>query len=168
MEAWKPIPKYEALYEVSNSGRVRRIASGGRAKIGHILTATPDACGYLRLRLCRGAKDQQMHKVHRLVLAAFIEPRGPEWTVNHKNGVRSDNRLDNLEYLSHAENVRYSALSYSRPGELNSRAKLKEAQVRQIRTLYAAGDGLTKLARKFGTNKYVVYDIVNRRSWTHI
>lgn len=168
MELWKPIPKYESLYEVSNFGRVKRIAKGGPAKIGYILKPRKDACGYLRIRLCRSSKDHKMFRVHRLVLAAFIEPRGPEWTTNHKNKIRHDNRLSNLEYMTHADNVRYSSNNYSKPGELNPRAKLTEKQVLEIRRMYSLGIKQSRIARAFRASKYMVHDIVHRRCWKHL
>lgn len=167
-EIWKPIPLFESFYQVSNFGRIKRIAKGGPAKIGHILSPSKDACGYLRVRLCKSAQDQKVFRVHRLVLSAFVGQLWHECETNHKNRIRDDNRLENLEYISHADNVRYSALAYSKKGSANANAKLSESEVLLIRKLHAKGKRQKELAVAFKTNKYAIYDIVHRRSWTHI
>lgn len=167
-EIWKPVPQFDLFYEVSNLGRVRRIAKGGPAKIGHILIPCPDACGYLRVRLCKSSSERRMCKIHRLVLSAFIGPRGPQWTTNHKNRLRDDNRLDNLEYLSHADNIRHSARSYSRPGESHPQAIFTNEDILEIRRLHATGMKQSHIAKKLGFNRFTINDIVLRKSWKHI
>ena len=94
-EEWKPIAGWP--YEVSDLGRVRRAGEAG------VLNYRPQV--YHRVRLSREGKAT-MFRVHVLVLNAFIGPRPPKWTADHKNGNKDDNRLCNLEWVTQAENNR--------------------------------------------------------------
>lgn len=100
-EIWANIPGYESLYQVSNFGRVRGI------KRNRILSSPLNNKGYARVNLCKDGKYKTM-AVHRLVLMSFTDES--EWgeEVNHIDYVRSNNRLDNLEWVTRLENVRYS------------------------------------------------------------
>lgn len=92
-EIWKPIPGYEGRYWASNLGRIK-----SRRKI---LKTHYSESGYEKVSLYKHGK-----KVHRLVMAAFEgEKPYPEFEVNHKDGDRSNNKLDNLEYVTHYENL---------------------------------------------------------------
>lgn len=96
-EVWKDIPNYEGLYEVSNFGNVYSVRKKIRLKPGD------NGYGYLSVVLCKNG-IQTNYKVHRLVMLAFIgePPAGCE--VNHIDGNKSNNRLDNLEYITSSEN----------------------------------------------------------------
>ena len=112
-ELWKDIEGWEGLYKVSNMGRVRSLPR---------LKKTPTATyytkdlimpyryskgGYFRVALCNNYNTKNVF-VHKLVANAFIGAQGNR-TVNHKNEDKSDNRADNLEYLTRADNVRYGS-----------------------------------------------------------
>lgn len=101
-EIWKPVIGYEGLYEVSNLGNVKSLI---RRKI---LKPIKNGCGYLKVELCKEGKRKKIY-VHRLVYSAFNGdiPTGLE--VNHINDKeKTDNRLCNLNLMSHKENVEYS------------------------------------------------------------
>ena len=93
-EIWKNIKGYEGLYMVSNLGNVIRN--------GKILKSRLSKDGYCRVLLCKNsiAKD---YYTHRLVAAAFIPNIENKPTVNHKNGIVSDNKVSNLEWNTHSE-----------------------------------------------------------------
>lgn len=100
-EVWKPIEGYED-YLVSNLGRVKSLKFGKEK----ILSPGHNGWGYLDVGLCKnGQKKHQL--VHRLVALAFIpNPKNlPE--VNHKNEDKTNNRADNLEWVSSKENINY-------------------------------------------------------------
>ena len=112
-EKWRPVVGYEGFYEVSSLGRVRSLdriveySNGARhLHQGQFLSPTKDKCGYLVVHLYKDGKRTDK-KVHRLVAQAFIpNPRNlPE--VNHKNEVKNDNRVENLEWISHLDNNNY-------------------------------------------------------------
>jgi len=115
-EIWKDVVGYEGLYQVSNLGRVkgleRTIQGWGKSgyrptKIkGKIMKASHDRGGYLLVGLSKDGKVKT-EKVHRLVLKAFLEQPEGKNQVNHKNEIRDDNRLDNLEWCDSKYNVNY-------------------------------------------------------------
>lgn len=118
-EEWKDIRGYEGLYQVSNLGRVKSlerwvtyIQTNQHDKIGkevyqklpsRILTPRKTRFGYLRVQLCN--KD---YCIHRLVCSNFIRPLRPKEEINHKDGNKQNNRLDNLEIVSRVENQNHA------------------------------------------------------------
>ncbi len=101
-EEWRPVVDYEGWYEVSNLGRVRGLRTNfGRARRRVLKCGKRKAYPTAWL-----SKDNtvQSHFVHRLVAAAFIGPRPPGEQVNHKDGVGTNNRPQNLEYVTASEN----------------------------------------------------------------
>ena len=116
MEIWKDIPDYEGLYQVSNLGRVKSFYKGGR-----ILKPLPVRSGYLRVALTFYDGSIHFIPIHRLVLIAFSQNMG-NMQVNHINGIKTDNRLENLEWVTPSEN----ALSFG----YHSRIKNRRRKVR--------------------------------------
>ena len=114
-EIWKDVEGYEKLYQVSNLGRVRSLdhmsVRNLNGKIydcpvkGKMLTLVKDSSGYLNARLWNDGMKAFL--VHRLVAKAFIPNPDNLETVNHKDENILNNRADNLEYLSVADNIRY-------------------------------------------------------------
>ena len=107
-EVWKPIINYEGLYEVSNLGNVRGLCSRwGLRDNPNIISQHITKKGYKRVRINKNNKGK-FFMVHRLVFEAFngIIPENME--INHKDYDRTNNNINNLELLSHKNNVRYS------------------------------------------------------------
>jgi hypothetical protein len=107
-EIWKQVtdPRYDYI-EVSNLGRLRKISNG------HMYKFSFNHRGYhwVRLRSKFNMKERKFIKMHRLVAMAFIpNHRDPEIynQVNHKDGIKTNNRVDNLEWMSCAENIRHA------------------------------------------------------------
>lgn len=113
-EFWKAIAGYLGYYEVSNCGRIRRLptvikykSNSMRNYPGKIMKQECTVEGYLRVVLCReNIKTRFM--VHRMVAEAFIPNPQNKPYVNHKNGDKSDNRVENLEWCTQEENERHS------------------------------------------------------------
>lgn len=101
---WKPIVGYEGCYEVSNLGRVKMLKRYGvpetRIK-GLYLNTNKYLMTHLKLRGVRKTRT-----VHSLVLESFIGPRPSGLEIDHLNAIKTDNRLENLEYVTGAENIR--------------------------------------------------------------
>ena len=105
LEIWKDIPSYEGVYQISNLGRVKSL---NYLRMGFESIRKPTLNkGYLLVSLYKNNK-QKMWSVHRLVAISFIENPENKEQVNHKNGVRNDNRLENLEWSTVSENNRHS------------------------------------------------------------
>jgi hypothetical protein len=176
IECWKPVLGYEDLYQVSDRGRVRRIAGGMGACLGRILRRRDNGVGYRFVTLYKEGKPRH-RTVHSLVTEAFLGPRPDGLEVNHKNGVRRDNRLGNLEYVTRSENMRHAFDVLGRKagggggprGEDHYCAKLTEVIVKEIRRLHAEG-GISRceLARRYGVSDVSIGLVLRRKTWAHV
>ena len=108
MGRWAPVPGYEGYYEVSDDGRVRsvdRVLTDGRRRKGRPMRARPvNQWGHRTVGLSRGNKVTRV-LVHHLVLSAFDQPRPEGSVARHLNGNPADNRIENLRWGTHAENM---------------------------------------------------------------
>ena len=131
-EIWETIPNFDG-YEVSNLGRVR---SFKQSRKGHVLKPRPFFKGndYLGVSLCLNGKVE-VRLVHRLVAEAFIPNPLNKPMVNHINGIKTDNRVENLEWVTVSENHchAYAIGLRNARGENNGQSKLTNEQVRYIR-----------------------------------
>lgn len=98
MERWKAINGYEGIYEVSNKGDVRNIATG------KLLKRRSNGNGYVRIELWKNHKGKKYY-MHRLVAEAFIPNPDGKTEVNHKDLDTSNNAVENLEWVSSSENT---------------------------------------------------------------
>ena len=178
-EVWRAIKGYEELYEVSNQGRVRSLfravhaldprgVPGIRHYASRILKATPDVRGYLHVNLSKQGKTFCVH-VHKLVLQTFAPPKiSPELECRHLDGVKENNRIQNLIWGTCKENTDDKRLHGAIPmGEKHCNAKLTEEDVIYIRTRC---NGLTNVfvADMFNVNKGAIRDVKKRITWKHI
>ena len=116
-EIWKDIEGYEGRYQVSNLGRVRRLAYTYKKnnRWGEFdYKATPGIArywvgkdGYQHIKLCKADSTKQSFLVHRLVAMAFVEGYQDGYDVNHKDENKQNNRADNLEWVKHVDNINY-------------------------------------------------------------
>jgi hypothetical protein len=177
-EIWKAIPGFEDYYEVSSFGRVRSLDrrttdSIGRpfVRYGKEIYLRTELKGYRAVRLCVETIHQTF-KVHRLVAYAFLTPQpSPDHQINHINGIKGDNRVENLEWVSCSENVLHAfaiGLCTSRKGAANSRSILCDDDVRAIRHLSAEGVTCAAISRKYGVSEAAIRNILKRRAWTHV
>lgn len=172
-EIWKDIPGYEGLYQVSNQGRVKSFPRNGTRNEERILKTTPGAYGYHRVGLYKNNNPKTV-KVHAIVALAFIGKRPDGMTINHKNGIKSDNRPDNLEYCTIKENLQHAhrtglidPLKIS--GEKHGNSRLTAEQVLEIRALHKGGNiTQAELADRYGVGRQHMSDIINRKRWSHI
>ena len=106
-EEWRPIPGYDGLYEVSNCGRVRsyRHNRWGRSETPKIICG--DNGHYLGVTLCKNGQNRQY--IHKLVAEVFIPNPNHLSEVNHIDGDKRNNRVENLEWCSHKENMQHAA-----------------------------------------------------------
>ena len=130
METWKDIVGYEGWYQVSDMGNVRSLTRTfvdimGRTRThkGRVLKLSENSDGYKSQNLLKFGESKGF-KVHRLVAMAFIPNPENKPEVNHKDGVKSNNIKDNLEWATHIENMRH-AISYG----LNDLSHLKRASI---------------------------------------
>lgn len=105
MEIWKDIEGYEGLYKVSNLGRVKSLNYNHTGK-EKILRPKKERNGYLRVNLYKNGKNK-MFTVHRLVAEAFLENPDNLPQINHKNEIKTDNSVNNLEFCTSHYNMTY-------------------------------------------------------------
>lgn len=169
-EEWRPVVGYEGWYEVSSIGRVRRVRPGKSTKTGRFCSIYRNKTGYNRVKLTSGDYGRR-HMLHRLVARAFIGecPHGCE--INHRDGNKDNNHVENLEYVTHKMNMAHASqnrLMARMKGMFNPRAKLTDEQVREMRRLFDGGCSRIELSRRFHVGESVTARVVKRQSWVHI
>ena len=112
-EIWKDIEGYEGMYQISNKGNIRSLNYNHTHKIKKLSQETTDR-GYKRIVL-RYKRTAQHFLIHRLVANTFIPNPYNKQEVNHKNGIKTDNSVDNLEWVSCKENVNHAIDNNLRP-----------------------------------------------------
>lgn len=107
LEIWKSIEGYEGKYEVSNLGRVKSLQDNKGRKREQIVVVNIANNGYLYVNLWKTSRAKSK-RIHRLVADAFCERHEGDECVNHKNGVKTDNRAENLEWCTYSYNTKHS------------------------------------------------------------
>lgn len=110
IEEWRDIPGYEGLYQASSFGRLKSVEKLIKCgPLGHtlrrekILKVTKSNTGYLQTRISKNGVGRSF-RIHRLITNTFIGGRD-DLPIDHKNRIKTDNRVMNLEYVTHRENV---------------------------------------------------------------
>jgi NUMOD4 motif. len=125
-----------------------------------------DIHGYKSVALY--TKNRRDICVHRLVMWAYVGVQEDGFEVRHKNGIRSDNRLSNLEYGTRSENAIDRVThgnNYQSKGERNGKSKLTLPEVEEIRKRIANGDKPIDIARDYDVVKGTIYHIKNNTYW---
>ena len=164
---WKDIKGYEGHYQVSNFGKVKSI----KFRKNRILKNLKHTNGYFIVFLCKdGIIKGQL--VHRLIIEHFIlNPDNKPWT-NHKNGIKTDNRISNLEWVTASENQFHSyknGLHKIHVGSGRGRVcKLNEKQVKEIRIQIKNGEKMKVLAKQFNVDDSTIGYIKRNKIWQHV
>lgn len=166
-EVWKPVRGYEGLYEVSNTGRVRALFSNSNfQKVGRILKPWITRNGYCQIHLMRPGQKPKGKCIHTLMLEAFVGPAPEKCEARHLNGVRHDNRCENLAWGTHKENSEDSRRHGTMAtGERQGASKLTEIEVRTLRELWFRGIKTGVLAKMFSIDRTNVWQICTFKSW---
>lgn len=144
MEVWRDIPDYAGRYQVSDQGRVRSLLFRGNGG-AQVMKSSTNYAGYHVISL---GKDRKQHRVHCLVLLAFVGPRPtPDHDGCHRDSDKNNNHLSNLRWDTKSGNIK-DRRSYF--GDGNPNAKLNQAQREEIARRARAGESRTILARAFG------------------
>jgi hypothetical protein len=157
-------------YRVGDDGSVWRMCTGRRLRgIWRQLKPIPVGRPRRQYRNVALTSKNRHCSIHRLVLMAFVGPCPPGCQTRHKNGNSADNRLVNLAWGTPKENCADKILhGTSQCGERGGRAKLTEADVREIRRLAAEGYAHAVIATRFPIAQQTVTKIVLRQNWAHV
>lgn len=164
MEIWKDIPEYDGIYKISNYGNIISLAKNQNKlmKINNVKN------GYSQIVLYKNG-IKKTHLVHRLVMYTFIGYS--ELEVNHINGDKYNNRLENLEYCNRSQNAKHAyEIGLQKPlrGDKVITSKLKEHDIIEIFKLRHSGFSHQFIADKLNVSRKCISKILNRKSWTHI
>lgn len=175
-EIWKDIEGYPT-YQVSNTAKVRRLTRPTcpgsqlrkeRKKFipGFILSPRLNIrAGYPSVALCTDVRQKQKHfTIHRLMAIAFIPNPLNLPQINHKNGIKTDNRLENFEWCDASHNTNHAYAN----GLIKIRSKVPAKDIPSIRKEYAEGGSPTVIAKRYGVWDTCIGNIVARRTWKRI
>lgn len=177
-EDWKEIKGYEGKYLISSLGRVyileRKIKdSKGRFRSlkGKIAKQATSLNGYKFVGLTSN-NVRKIHYIHRLVSEHFIErEKNKEW-VNHIDGDKTNNNIDNLEWCTPSENIKHAYdnnLNVHFKGVSFPLSKLDDDKVKEIRISYSSNRKNRKqLADKYNVSAGTIAKVVNNETWKHV
>ena len=154
LETWRPVVGFEGRYEVSDIGRVRSLNYGRTKGLVVVMKQHLDRGGYACINF-----SSLNFRVHSLVMEAFVGPRPEKHDVNHKNGIKDDNRLENLEYVTESQNTQHSfdlGLQVAKRGLDHYKCKFTDQQIMEIHRRANAGESQRVLAQEFGTKQQFV------------
>lgn len=177
-EFWNDVVGYEGLYQISNLGRVKASARTFADKNGRvsrlkekILKQSISNTGYYYVSL-RKDNAAITTNVHRLIAEAFIPNPEKKRCVNHIDGDKTNNAIQNLEWVTHKENMQHaSGANLLKYGSSRVNAKLNEEQVRFIRANSKKNGGTMtyiEIAEKFNVSPDIVGNVARRENWKHV
>ena len=180
-EIWKDVKGFEGRYQVSNLGRIKSLRWMQKHQTGKMflkrerfIKVRIGKCfnGYNAVALEKNG-DQIGCFHHRIIAEAFIANPQNKPFINHINGIKTDNRIENLEWCTRSENAKHAVrigLQKVRVGSAHSMAKLNDSDVLSIRLRYSLGESSWKIFKSFnGSQSYTnIKDIIAKRTWAHL
>lgn len=171
-EKWRHAKGFSDRYYVSNMGRIFTTSAHNKKNNPAIMKPAldfdkrKDATGYLRTVI-----DGRSIRVHRVIAQTWIPNPENKPFVNHKNGNKTDNRAENLEWCTNSENQLHAyrtGLEKPMRGEKNPKSKMTDEQVRRFKQEWAHDRKMSRkqYAEKLGVTEAAIKDIIRGRSWS--
>lgn len=159
MEIWKDIKGFENYYEVSSLGRVRRLY-----KQGYKYRKPVSQHGYNHVTLSKNGTWSKF-QIHRLVAELFISNPKNKPCVNHKNGIKTDNKVENLEWCTHSENEQHS---FDVLGKITNglvRRKIPLSEIQEIKEMYKNGITQKEISKIYDVSQPAISLIINNKTY---
>ena len=169
----KDIDNFRRKYAITANGEVWSYPKqrGRFIQRGKYLKQIIKKHGYLTVCLAKN-KKHFYPTVHRLIATAFISNPTHLPQVNHKNGIKTDNRIENLEWCSPQSNIKHAFLNgliISPRGEKHYKTHLKEKDIKTIRSLYETSAKTHKeISLAYKISRRGIGNIIQRRTWKHV
>lgn len=161
MEKWKPVQGYEGFYEVSNEGRVRSVDRYVKQrdkfmqlKKGKVLSPAKNRLGYMCVALSRENK-LSARTIHRLVAIAFIKNPNGYKEINHIDGNKQNNNVENIEWSTRSKNINHAikmGLLVHATGEKHHQSKFTDQQIKELREKYDPQVPLREYAKEYNAS----------------
>lgn len=164
-EVWKPVDGTNGRYRVSNLGRLFSV------KRNRVLSPSVNNSGYHSTTIYYDKNNIKSMRVHRLVAFAFIPNPNNKPFINHINGIKTDNRIENLEWVTMQENAIHATrtgLNIPPKGTKHGRSKLNEQLVKRMRKERKQGKTYTQFADEYGVDRKTAWAAVVGKNWSHI
>lgn len=175
-EVWLDIKGYEGHYQVSSSGRVKSLSRVVECRKGvfvnkkeRILSDWNCGKGYRKVKLSKDSAEKSI-RVHRLVAETFLSNPEAKSEVNHVNGIKDDNRIENLEWCTSSENTKHALnnkLKISQKGSEHGMSKLTEQDVLEIRKI-GRSKTLKEVSEIYKVDMSLISSVLLNKIWKHI
>ena len=176
MEIWKDIDGYEGYYQVSNFGNVKSLSrikkvkgNGSFIMPEKLLGLNVTKSGYVNVCLFI-FPIKKTFRLHKLVAKAFLENKDKKPQINHINGIKTDNRAKNLEWVTASENRKhcYDIGLQSKKGEKHHLRKLSDVDVKRIKSNEFNGMTQEQIGKVFGVGGQAIGKILKGQRWNHV
>lgn len=172
-EEWRDVVGYEGRYKISSLGRVQSLPNPKdrprlMPKFLKLVCSVKPGYPCVSLGCIDGAARRKW--IHDLVAEAFIGPKPAMREVNHKNGIKTDNRVENLEYVTKRQNLEHAIkLGLVAHGERVTLARLTASQVIEIRRLYDQREvTMAQLAEQFNVGEHAIRKAIRGITWRRL
>lgn len=163
-DEWIDIPEFRGEYQANRLGQIRSVKKG----VHRILLQSKNGSGYGSVSFCLKTEKYKLG-AHVVICLTFNGPKPtPTSVVNHKNGIKLDNRPENLEWTTYAENSSHSHTFNKKAGFIVEKSKLNEQQVLEIYQRLLKGERTQALAKEYEVSRHAISHIKFKKFWTYI
>ena len=147
-EIWKDLPEYEGLYQASNKGRIKRN--------NHLIKLIIQKTGYLNVSLCKNGISKTC-RVHKLIAKIFIPNPNNYQSINHKNGNKQDNRVENLEWCTQSYNNWHATFILDKG---HNKLSMEDANTIRKDVLNGKYKNIKEISEKYKCNRLIIENIL--------